>query len=82
MLSPDAAYLSAEKIQGVSKEGRRRIRHVCPDFVIELLSERDSLPKIKKKMEAWINNGVSLGWMVDPYQRMVWSTRLARTPLL
>jgi Uma2 family endonuclease len=82
VLSPDAAYVCAEKIQGVSKEERRRIRHVCPDFVIELLSESDSLPKTKKKMEAWINNGVTLGWLVDPYQRMVWVYQAGQIPVV
>ncbi len=24
-----------------------------------------------KKMERWIENGVSLGWLIDPYQKTV-----------
>jgi hypothetical protein len=40
-------------------------RH-CPDFVIELLSSSDRLPKAQAKMKDWIANGAKLVWLIDP----------------
>jgi Uma2 family endonuclease len=45
---------------------------LCPDFVIELLSPTDSLAKTQEKMQRWIENGVQLGWLIDPYSRKVY----------
>jgi Uma2 family endonuclease len=45
---------------------------LCPDFVIELLSPTDSLARTQEKMQRWIENGVQLGWLIDPYSRKVY----------
>ncbi len=71
MLSPDAAYLTAEKLALLTREDRKGFPHVCPDFVIELLSETDRFTVAKKKMEQWIGNGVQVGWLVVPKKRQV-----------
>jgi Uma2 family endonuclease len=71
MLSPDASYLTAERLAGVTKEDRRGFPHVCPNFVIELFSKTDRMAKLKQKMERWIENGAQLGWLIDPYRREV-----------
>jgi Uma2 family endonuclease len=71
MLSPDASYVTAEKLAGVTKEDRRGFPHICPDFVIKLFSETDRMAKLKQKMERWIENGAQLGWLIDPYRREV-----------
>jgi Uma2 family endonuclease len=42
----------------VVKEDRNRFSKTCPNFVIELMSESDSLLQAKSKMEEWIENGV------------------------
>jgi Uma2 family endonuclease len=71
MLSPDAAYLLPKTQKQITRDKRRGFLPVCPDFVIELLSESDSLANIQTKMELWISNGVQLGWLIDPYQKRV-----------
>jgi len=71
LLSPDASYLSAETFSGLTREQRRGFPHVCPEFVIELLSETGSLAKARRKMDLWIANGVQLGWLVNPAKRHV-----------
>lgn len=71
MLSPDAAYLTAEKFALLTREDRKRFPRVCPDFIIELLSETDRLSVAKKKMEQWLENGVQVGWLVMPKKRQV-----------
>jgi Uma2 family endonuclease len=67
MLSPDAAYVLPEKLKGLSRSELSGFPHLCPDFVIELLSATDTLPKTQQKMQRWIENGAKLGWLIDPY---------------
>lgn len=71
MFSPDAAYIREERAERISEEEGEHLLHVVPDFVVELLSGSDSLTETKRKMEAWISNGVELGWLVDPYRKQV-----------
>ena len=71
-LSPDAAYVTAEQMRGVTKEDRKHFLRLTPAFVIELLSASDSPSHSRKKMESWIANGSQLGWLIDPYDRHVW----------
>jgi Uma2 family endonuclease len=72
MLSPDASYVLPNKLKGLTKDELTGFLRFCPDFVIELLSVSDSLPKAREKMERWIENGASLGWLIDPYKRKVY----------
>lgn len=44
---------------------------LCPDFVVELRSESDSLTKLQAKMQEYIDNGARLGWLIDPQNRRV-----------
>ena len=71
MLNPDAAYVLPDKLKGLTKSDLTGFPRLCPDFVIELLSTSDSLSKAQQKMERWIENGVSLGWLIDPYEKKV-----------
>jgi Uma2 family endonuclease len=72
MLSPDAAYVSVERLNGLTKDQLTGFPRLCPDFVIELLSASDSLASTQKKMERWIENGAKLGWLIDPYVQKVY----------
>ena len=71
ILSPDAAYVSQERLAKLPKGSLRGFPPVCPDFVIELLSESDSLSQAEEKMQDWISNGAQLAWLIDPYARQV-----------
>ncbi|HEV2326062.1 MAG TPA: Uma2 family endonuclease [Terracidiphilus sp.] len=78
ILSPDASYLSEERLRTLPKGGLRGFPRVCPDFVIELVSESDPLQTVKEKMNDWIANGAQLAWLIDPYQRQVLVFRPSR----
>ncbi len=69
--SPDLAFVRNEKWNALSVEEKRRIAKLVPDFVIELRSENDSLKDLQEKMSEYIENGVSLGWLIDPQERKV-----------
>jgi len=64
--SPDVSWVIRERWEGLSPDDRRRFPPLCPDFVIELRSETDSLPPLQRKMEEYLANGLRLGWLLDP----------------
>jgi Uma2 family endonuclease len=43
----------------------------APAFVIELRSKAYSFKETNDKMILWVENGASLGWLVDPPSRSV-----------
>jgi len=72
ILSPDASYVLPQKLKGLTKDDLTGFPRLCPDFVVELLSVSDSMPKAQRKMERWIENGATLGWLIDPYKKKVY----------
>lgn len=64
-LSPDAAWVSNERLAVLSKHELRRFPRVVPEFVIEIMSPSDRLADAQKKMRLWAANGVELGWLID-----------------
>lgn len=75
-LSPDAAWVSREKIDRLTKEERRKFLRLAPDFVAEVMSPSDRLPIAQAKMEEWIANGVALGWLIDGDAQTVYVYRI------
>ncbi len=80
MLSPDGAYCTPERLAAVTREDRKGFPHMCPDFVIELMSETDRLAAAKRKMELWLENGARVAWLVDPKRRQVWVYEAGKAP--
>jgi Uma2 family endonuclease len=76
--SPDASWVSRERWETLTPQQRKGFVPLCPDFVIELRSESDSLPKLQAKMREYINNGARLGWLIDPQNRRVEIYRAGR----
>lgn len=72
MRSPDAAWVSNERDQMLTPAERRRFAPVCPDFVVELKSQTDTIPDLQAKMEEWIENGCRLGWLIDADEEKVY----------
>jgi Uma2 family endonuclease len=48
---------------------------ICPDFVIELRSASNTLKGLQEKMQEYIDNGASLGWLIDRQNRKVYIYR-------
>lgn len=72
---PDAAWLTNEKWNGLSDAEQEKPLPFAPDFAVELRSPSDSLKNLQKKMREYIENGVSLGWLIDPKNKRVYVYR-------
>ena len=68
---PDAAWVLRGRWEALSESERKTFPPVCPNFVIELRSNSDTLASVQRKMNEYIENGARLGWLVDPIQKRV-----------
>ena len=73
--SPDAAWTKREKWDRLTKEEKESFGGLCPDLVGELRSSTERLTQLRNKMLEYIENGVSLGWLIDPSERRVYVYR-------
>ena len=72
--SPDASWIKRERWDSLSQREQERFAPICPDFMVELRSPSDRLPVLFNKMEEYLANGTSLGWLIDPKTRKSMST--------
>ncbi len=80
ILSPDASWVSNQKLELLSPAERRRFLRVVPDFVVEVLSPSDRRPTVERKMAEWIASGVLLAWLIDGDAQSVTIYRPAAPP--
>ncbi len=73
--SPDLSWMTRKKWNAIPKAERKKFAPACPDFVVELRSETDKLKKLQAKMEEYIENGASLGGLLDAMTRKVYVYR-------
>ncbi|MBE9220023.1 Uma2 family endonuclease [Dolichospermum flos-aquae] len=73
--SPDAAWIKRTKWEIIPADKRKKFAPICPEFVVELRSENDSLSTLKEKMQEYIDNGTQLAWLIDRKQRQVFIYR-------
>lgn len=64
--SPDTAWVAQVRWDSLTPEQRLGFAPLCPDFVLELVSQTDILEDTQAKMREYINNGCRLGWLIDP----------------
>lgn len=63
--SPDAAWIRQERWDALTKEQQETFAPICPDFVLELRSKNDNMEPLRAKMREYLENGASLGWLID-----------------
>ena len=75
---PDVEFTRAERVKPVVKRGG--IEHL-PDLAVEVKSPNDRLAAMRRKAVYYLDNGVSLVWLVYPdTQRIdVWTTETSET---
>lgn len=73
--SSDAAWIKLEKWQSLIPEQQQKFAPICPDFIVELRSPCDNLQTLKDKLQEYIDNGTSLGLLIDRKNRQVYIYR-------
>jgi Uma2 family endonuclease len=69
--SPDVAYIKKERWEQLTPEEKSKFPPIAPDFVLELMSPSDSLKDTQEKMAEYMDNGVKLGWLINPEKKQV-----------
>ncbi len=72
---PDGSWVSDERIPPDAVPPYPDVYEVVPDLIWEIRSPRQSLDQQQGKMVEWIDGGVRLGWLIDPFARKVWIYR-------
>jgi Uma2 family endonuclease len=69
--SPDAAWVERGRWDALTPKQQDGYPPLCPDCVVELRSPTDSLEELQAKMREYMDNGVHLGWLINPQERQV-----------
>lgn len=69
--SPDAAWIKQERWDALPPAQQKKFPPIAPDFVIELRSETDDLEMLRSKLQEYLDNGVQLGWLINPQDQQV-----------
>jgi Uma2 family endonuclease len=67
--SPDVTWIEKSRLANVP--AGVKFPSVVPDFVMELRSDTDRLSDLQQKMQEYRDNGVRLGWLINPQDRQV-----------
>jgi Uma2 family endonuclease len=60
-----------DRWESLTPEQREGFIPLCPNFVVELRSKTDELKNLRAKMQEYLDNGMQLGWLIDPTNRRV-----------
>jgi len=72
MRAPDIAFVLNENIEKFTKEELYKFPHLCPDFVVEVISSKEELAEAKKKMKMWMSNGCQISWLLDSFEQKIY----------
>jgi Uma2 family endonuclease len=76
--SPDVAWIKLERWEALTEEEREKFPPLTPDFIIELRSKTDRLKTLQEKMQEYIDNGLRLGWLINPQDKEVEIYRIGK----
>lgn len=69
--SPDVSWVKLERWNRLTLKQQDSFPPICPDFVVELRSPSDRLETLRDKMREYLDNGIRLGWLIDPKTKTV-----------
>ncbi|ACK73448.1 protein of unknown function DUF820 [Gloeothece citriformis PCC 7424] len=73
--SPDVSWILLERWNRLSEKEKQGFPPIAPDFVIELVSPSDlknqRYEDLQAKMQEYLDNGVRLGWLIEPSSKIV-----------
>ncbi|MGK7935796.1 MAG: Uma2 family endonuclease [Xenococcaceae cyanobacterium] len=73
--SPDVSWVQLERWNRLTQAQQDGFPPIVPDFVIELVSPSDlknqRYEDLQAKMQEYLDNGVRLGWLIEPSAKTV-----------
>jgi Uma2 family endonuclease len=73
--SPDVSWVTLDKWNSLTQKQKEGFPPIAPDFVIELVSPSDlknqRYEDLQAKMQEYLDNGVRLGWLIEPSAKTV-----------
>ena len=73
--SPDISWIKLERWNLLTQAQQDGFPPIVPDFVIELVSPSDlknqRYEDLQAKMQEYLDNGVQLGWLIEPSAKTV-----------
>ena len=76
--SPDVSWIKQERWNSLTPEQKQKFIPLAPDFALELMSLSDYLANVRAKMKEYLDNGVRLGWLINPEAKQVEIYRLGQ----
>ena len=81
--SPDVSWVLLDKWNSLTQKQKEGFPPIVPDFVIELVSPSDlknqRYQDLQDKMQEYLDNGVKLGWLIEPKAKTVEIYRQGKT---
>ncbi|MCC0175575.1 Uma2 family endonuclease [Waterburya agarophytonicola K14] len=78
--SPDVSWIKLDRWNNLTLKEKQGFPPLPPDFVIELVSPSDlknqRYEDLQAKMQEYLDNGVRLGWLIEPAAKTVEIYRL------
>jgi Uma2 family endonuclease len=69
--SPDAAWVSNNRIAQIPKVERKGFAPFCPDFAIEVKSPSNNLAELRNKCARYVRFGAFEAWLINPETKTV-----------
>jgi Uma2 family endonuclease len=73
--SPDVSWVKLQRWESLTHREQQGFPPIAPDFVIELVSPSDLKSQryqdLQAKMQEYLDNGVKLGWLIEPSAKTV-----------
>jgi Uma2 family endonuclease len=80
--SPDVSWIKLDRWNNLTLKEKQGFPPIAPDFVIELVSPSDlknqRYEDLQAKMLEYIDNGVRLGWLIEPSAKTVEVYRIGK----
>lgn len=80
--SPDVSWIKLDRWNQLTEAQQDGFPPLAPDFVIELVSPSDiknqRYEDLQLKMQEYIDNGVQLGWLIEPSAKTVEIYRIGK----
>jgi len=80
--SPDVSWIKLDRWNQLTEAQQDGFPPLAPDFVIELVSPSDiknqRYEDLQLKMQEYIDNGVQLGWLIEPSAKTVEIYRMGK----